>query len=304
MRPRRGLFREGFLMKNQIAETFENQKIRKIYDAETDSWLFSVVDIIQVLIQQPSYQTARKYWNKLKERLKKEGSQSVTKCHQLKLEASDGKKYLTDVADPETILRLIQSVPSPKAEPIKMWLAKVGHERMQDMADPSKSIDRAREFWIQKGRSEKWIQQRMMGQETRNKLTDYWKSHDVTTDDEYAILTNLIHQEWSGVSVKKHKELKGLKSQNLRDHMSEAELIFTALAELSTRQIAESVDATGLEENKDASKKGGKIAKRARLELESKSGNKVVTADNFLPPKQNLNQKRLSSKKLKKNGKG
>ncbi len=191
---------------------------------------------------------------------------------------------LTDVADPETLLRIIQSVPSPKAEPIKLWLAKVGYERIQDMSDPARSLDRAREYWQQHGRSEKWIQQRMMGQETRNKLTDYWQDHEIKDEDEYAILTNIIHREWSGVSVKKHKTIKGLKTQNLRDHMSEAELIFTALAELSTRQIAESVEATGMAENAEAGKKGGSIAGKARRELEQKTGRKVVTGESFLPP--------------------
>lgn len=271
-------------MTEKTLAIFEGQRIRRHYDEKMETWYFSIVDIVQVLIQQPDFQTARKYWNKLKERLNKEGSESVTKCHRLKLTAADGKKYLTDVADPETILRLIQSVPSPKAEPIKVWLAKVGYERMQDMADPARSLDRAREFWQQHGRSEKWIQQRMMGQETRNKLTDYWQTHEITKEQEYAILTNLIHQEWAGVSVKEHKALKGLKSQNLRDHMSEAELIFTALAELSTRQIAESVEATGLEENTEAGRKGGSIAKKARKELEAKTGRKMVTGDSFLPP--------------------
>jgi len=216
-------------MKNDLA-IFEEFKIRRVYDEKTETWYFSVVDIIQVLLQQPNYQTARKYWNKLKERLKKEGSESVSNCHLLKLEAADGKKYLTDVASPETLLRLLQSVPSPKAEPIKLWLAKVGYERMQEMADPEKSIDRARENWQKHGRSEKWIQQRMMGQETRNKLTDYWQQNDIKKDEEFAILTNIIHQEWAGLSVQEHKKLKNLKTQNLRDHMSEAELIFTALA--------------------------------------------------------------------------
>ena len=263
---------------------FEGYKIRRHYDVNTETWYFSVVDILQVLIQQPDYQAARNYWKVLKNRLNKEGSETVTKCNRLKLVADDGKMRLTDVADPETLLRLIQSVPSPKAEPIKLWLAKVGYERMQDMVDPARSLDRAREFWKQHGRSKKWIQQRMMGQETRNKLTDYWKDHEIKKDDEYAILTNIIHQEWADVSVKEHKELKGLKTQNLRDHMSEAELIFTALAELSTRQIAESTDATGMDENKDAGKKGGGIARKARLELEFKTGKKVVTGESFLPP--------------------
>ena len=263
---------------------FEGHKIRRHYDAKTETWYFSVVDILQVLIQQPDYKRARKYWNKLKERLSSEGSQLVTDCHQLKLEAADGKRYLTDVANPETLLRLIQSVPSPKAEPIKLWLAKVGYERLQDMADPAKSLDRARHYWQQHGRSEKWIQQRMMGQETRNKLTDYWKNHDITKESEYAALTNIIHKEWAGLTVKAHKVKKGLKSHNLRDHMSEGELIFTALAEMSTRQIAETMNATGMPENAVAGKKGGGIAKRARVELEKKTGKKVVTGENYLPP--------------------
>lgn len=269
---------------------FEQYKIRRIYDEENEVWYFSVVDIIQALIDQPEYQLARKYWNKLKERLRKEGNESVTNCHRLKLEAADGKKYLTDVASAEVILRLVQSVPSPKAEPIKLWLAKVGYERMQEMADPSRSLDRARETWQKHGYSEKWIQQRMMGQETRNKLTDYWKEHDIEESKEFAILTNIIHQEWADISVKDHKKAKGLKSQNLRDHMSEAELIFTALAELSTRQIAETTNATGMKENKKASKQGGGIAKKARKELEEKTGQKVVTSDNFLKPKKSLSK--------------
>lgn len=271
-------------MEENSLAVFENFKIRRLYDEKAELWYFSVVDIIAVLIQQPDYQTARNYWKVLKNRLNKEGSETVTKCNRLKMVAEDGKMRLTDAADPETLLRLIQSVPSPKAEPIKLWLAKVGYERIQDMSDPARSLDRAREYWKQHGRSEKWIQQRMMGQETRNKLTDYWKDHEIKDDEEYAILTNIIHQEWSGVSVKKHKQIKRLKTQNLRDHMSEAELIFTALAELSTRQIAESVDATGLPENAAAGKKGGRIAKRARLELEEKTGRRVVTGESFLPP--------------------
>jgi DNA-damage-inducible protein D len=268
---------------NENLVNFENYKIRRLYDEQTETWFFSVVDIIQVLIQQPNYQTARKYWNKLKERLKKEGSESVTNCHRLKLEAADGKKYLTDVANAETLLRVIQSVPSPKAEPIKLWLAKVGYERMQELVDPAISLNRVRKIWQKQGRSEKWIQQRMMGQGTRNKLTDYWKHHDVKEGEEFAILTNLIHQEWSGISVKEHKNIKGLKTQNLRDHMSEAELIFTALAELSTRQIAETMEARGLKENKLASKKGGGIAKKAKLELERKTNKKVVSHESYLP---------------------
>jgi len=281
---------------------FENFKIRRTYDEKREIWYFSMVDIVAALIQQPNYQAARKYWKVLKGRLAKEGSQLVTNCYQLKMTAEDGKQRLTDVADPETILRIVQSVPSPKAEPIKLWLAKVGYERMQDMADPARSVDRARDFWRQHGRSEKWIQQRMMGQETRNKLTDYWKNHEIKGEDEFAILTNIIHQEWSGVSVKDHKAIKKLKTQNLRNHMSEAELIFTALAELSTRQIAESVEATGMTENTDAGKKGGKIAKNARVELERKTGRPVVTDENFLAPAKKQKQLKKPSGGSKKRG--
>lgn len=267
---------------NKSMTFFENFRIRRCYDEETETWFFSVIDIVQALTGQPNFQVARKYWNKLSERLKKEGSQVVTKCHRLKMLAEDGKMRLTDAADTETLLRLIQSVPSPKAEPIKLWLAKVGYERLQEISDPEKSLNRARENWQKHGRSEKWIQQRMMGQETRNKLTDYWSTHDVKEGKEFAILTNIIHEEWAGLSVKDHKKIKGLKTQNLRDHMTEAELIFMALAELSTRQIAESEKAKGLMENKAAGKQGGGIAKKARLELEQKTGRKVVSGENYL----------------------
>jgi hypothetical protein len=267
-----------------LSVVFEEHEIRRAYDEKTETWFFSVIDIIQVLTQQPDHQASRKYWKVLKGRLAKEGSELVTNCYQLKMAADDGKQRLTDVANAETLLRLVQSVPSPKAEPIKLWLAKVGYERMQEMADPARALDRARETWQKHGRSDKWIQQRMTGQETRNKLTDYWANHDIQKGEEYAILTNIIHEEWSGVTVQDHKAIKRLKSQNLRDHMSEAELIFTALAELSTRQIAETDNATGMDENKVAAKTGGNIAKKARLELEQKTGQRVVTGQNYLPP--------------------
>jgi len=264
---------------------FEDKQIRRVWDELREEWHFSVIDIVGILIDQPDYQKARKYWNKLSERLTKEGNESVTNCHRLKIMAADGKKYLTDCANMETIFRLIQSIPSPKAEPIKLWLAKVGHERIQEIADPEKSINRGRVNWQKLGRSEQWIEQRMMGQEIRNKLTDYWKNHEITKEQEYAILTNIIHSEWADVAVSQHKKIKGLKSQNLRDHMTDAELIFTALAELSTREIAQTGEATGMRENAQAGKQGGKIAKNARVALESKTGKKVVSPINYLAPR-------------------
>ena len=209
---------------------FENFKIRRLYDEKKELWYFSVIDIIAVLTDQKDFQLSRNYWKVLKNRLKAEGSEVVTNCNRLKLLAQDGKMLLTDVANVETILRLIQSVPSKKVEPIKLWLAKVGYERMQEMSDPEKALNRSREYWQKQGRSQQWIQQRMIGQEVRNKLTDYWSNNEVKKGEEFAILTNIIHQEWSDLSVKQHKNLKGLKTQNLRDHMSDEELIFTALA--------------------------------------------------------------------------
>jgi hypothetical protein len=270
---------------HQNLAIFEKFKIRKIYDEKNEKWFFSVIDIVAALTGQQDFNKSKTYWKVLKHRLSKEGSEVVTNCNQLKMIAEDGKMRLTDVADLETIFRLIQSIPSPKAEPIKMWLAKVGHERINEIADPEQSLNRARENWQKHGRSEKWIQQRMMGQETRNKLTDYWREAGVKQGDEFAILTNIIHQEWSDLTVSQHKKFKGLKSHNLRDYMNEAELIFTALAELSTRQIAESLKVQGLEENKIPAKKGGQIAKNARLELENKTGRKVVGSGNFLKPR-------------------
>ncbi|MDO8991996.1 MAG: Bro-N domain-containing protein, partial [Daejeonella sp.] len=231
---------------------FKQQKVRTHWDEKEEKWYFSVVDVISILTNQPTFQGARNYWKVLKSRLLKEGNETVTNCNRLKLVAEDGKMRMTDVADTEQLLRLIQSIPSPKAEPFKLWLAKVGYERMQEIADPEQGLDRARENWRKLGRSEKWIQQRMTGQDTRNKLTDYWKESGVEKSDEFAFLTNIIHTEWAGLSVKKHKDLKGLKTQNLRDHMTEAELIFTALAELSTRQIAETDRAKGLKQNATA----------------------------------------------------
>lgn len=265
---------------NNSIKLFESKKVRTHWDEEQAKWYFSVIDVIEILTESS---IPKRYWSDLKKKLKLEGSEVYEKIVRLKMIADDGKKRETDVSDTEQLLRIIQSIPSPKAEPFKQWLAKVGYERMKEIADPEQSIERARENWQKLGRSEKWIQQRMTGQETRNKLTDYWKGHGVEKSDEFALLTNIIHQEWTGLKVKDHKNLKGLKSQNLRDHMTEAELIFTALAELSTRQIAETDEAEGLNENAKAGKKGGKIAKDARLALEQKTGKKVVTGENFLP---------------------
>ena len=276
-------------MKNKL-KIFEEKKVRSVWSEEKQKWFFSVIDIVAILTNQDDYKKAKSYWSTLKERLIKEGGELVTICDQLKMMSADGKFYKTDVADTETIFRLIQSIPSPKAEPIKMWLAKVGNERVNELADPEQSINRVRQNWQKLGRSEKWIAQRMTGQETRNKLTDYWKNADVKEGNEFAILTNIIHQEWVGLNISQHKKLKNLKSQNLRDHMNEAELIFTALAELSTRQIAETLRAKGFEENKIPAKKGGKIASDAKLALEQKTGKKIVDGSNFLSPKK-LNKK-------------
>jgi hypothetical protein len=265
----------------KAVKLFESKKVRTHWDEKTETWYFSIIDVIEILT---GSSIPKRYWSDLKKKLTTEGSQLYENIVQLKFESTDGKKYATDCLDTPNLLRLIQSIPSPKAEPFKQWLAKVGYERMQEIQDPGMSLERARENWQKFGRSEKWIQQRMTGQETRNKLTDYWKENDVKKGDEFAFLTNIIHQEWTGLTVKDHKDLKGLKSQNLRDHMSEAELIFTALAELSTRQIAETVEAKGVKQNALAGKKGGKIAKDARLALEEKTGKTVITNENFLPP--------------------
>ena len=283
------------MSQNTEIKLFDEQKIRTIWDETSEEWYFSVVDVVGVLTEQPTSRNASTYWAVMKKRLIEEGAdQLLTICKQLKLLAPDGKMRLTDCANVQSLFRIIQSIPSPKAEPFKQWLAKVGYERIKETIDPEQSIDRARENWQKLGRSEKWIQQRMTGQETRNKLTDYWKEAGVKENREFAALTNIIHQEWTGFSVKAHKGLKNLKSQNLRDHMSEAELIFTALAELSTRQIAESEQAKGFTENAIAGKKGGSVAKNARRELEAETGKSVVTGENFLPPAKQQDTNRLN----------
>lgn len=263
-------------------EIFGDFQIRKHYNKHEEKWYFSVIDVIGVLIDSKEHKRSQSYWTTLKNRLKKEGSQSVTNCDKLKLVASDGKKYLTDVADLQNIFRIIQSIPSKKAEPFKEWLAKVGNERIEEIADPEKSINRARNNWKEAGRSNTWVQRRMAGQEIRNKLTDRWGVSGVSQGKEFGVLTNVIHKEWSDMSTRQHKELKGLNSQNLRDHMSEGELLLTALAEFSARNVSESRNAYGFDENKKAGIEGGKIAKNARKELEQKTGKNVVTDENFL----------------------
>ncbi|MDP2417251.1 MAG: BRO family protein [Hydrogenophaga sp.] len=262
---------------------FESVQVRSHWSVEEEKWYFSVVDVVKVLTDSTN---PTDYLKKLRKRDAELGSYLGTNCPQVAMPSESGVIRKTLAADVSTILRLIQSIPSPKAEPFKQWLAKVGYERMQEIADPAQSLDRARENWQKLGRSDKWIQQRMTGQETRNKLTDYWKDSGVEKADEFALLTNIIHQEWTGLSVQAHKSLKSLKTQNLRDHMSEAELIFTALAELSTRQIAETDQAQGVAQNAKAGLEGGRVAKRAKQDLENRTGQKVVTGSNFLPPAQ------------------
>lgn len=269
---------------NTSLAIFESKQIRRHYDDNTEIWYFSVVDIVEALTDSTN---PTDYLKKLRKRDADLGSYLGTNCPQIGM-LTNGKLRKTLAGNVKDIFRIIQSIPSPKAEPFKQWLAKVGYERLQEINDPSISMDRARENWQNMGHSEKWIQQRMTGQETRNKLTDYWKDTGIKEHKEFAMLTNIIHKEWTDLTVKQHKELKGLKSQNLRDHMTEAELIFTALAELSTRQIAESEEAKGLGANAKASKKGGSVAKNARKELETKTGKSVVTGENFLPPKKKI----------------
>lgn len=269
-------------IENKSIAIFEDEPVRRAWSEKDEKWYFSVVDVVKVLTNSINSQV---YWRVLKKRMLDDGAnETVTKCNGLKMMAADGKMRETDTADVETILRIIQSVPSPKAEPFKLWLAKVGYERLKETVDPEMALNRARGNWQKLGRSEKWIEQRMRGQEIRNKLTDYWTTHKVTEQEEFAILTNIIHQEWSGLSVKKHKEIKKLKGHNLRDHMSDAELLFTSLAELTTRNVAEKDLAVGLKENAVSAIKGGRYTGKAKDDFEKLTGKKVVSDDNFLPP--------------------
>lgn len=265
---------------NHAIQLFEDQKIRVAWDAEREEWYFSVVDVVGVLTDSPDYNTGRKYWNKLKQRLKEEGSELVTNCHQLKMRAADGKKRLTDVADTEQLLRIIQSIPSKKAEPFKAWLAMVGRECIEETIDPEQAIDRALETYLKKGYSEEWVHQRLLAIRIRNELTDEWRRRGVRKGREYAILTDEITRAWSGMSTRQYKDLKGLKKENLRDNMSNLELVLTMLAEASTTDIAKAEQPQGFDENQQVARRGGNVAGVARKALEAETGKPVVTAQN------------------------
>jgi len=274
---------------------FEERQVRAAWDEQHEKWWFSVVDIIAVLTEN-DHQIARKYWNKLKQRLTEEGNQSVTNCHQLKLEAADGKKYLTDVADTEQVLRLIQSIPSKKAEPFKMWLAKVGSERIDETIDPEMSIDRAIQNYRRLGYSENWINQRIKSIEVRKALTDEWDKAGVKREGEYATLTDLMSQTWSGMTTKAYKRFKGLKKENLRDNMTNIELILNMLAEATATEVSIVQQPTGFNESAEIAVKGAEVAKSARMQIEEHTGKPAVSQ---------LNAKDLGQRKQighKKNG--
>lgn len=260
---------------------FEDKKIRTAWNEETEEWYFSVVDVVGVLTEQSTQRGASNYWAKLKERLKAEGAdQLLTNCQQLKMTASDGKKRLTDVADTEQLLRIIQSIPSPKAEPFKMWLAQVGRERIEETIDPELAIDRALETYQKKGYSEEWIHQRLLSIRVRNALTDEWDKRGVEKGREYAILTDEISKAWSGMTTRKYKNLKGLTKENLRDNMSDLELVLNMLAEATTTEISKREQPTSFDENMKIAKRGGSVAGNARKEIEQETGDPVITSKN------------------------
>lgn len=256
---------------------FEDRKVRTVWDDKEEKWYFSIVDVVGILVESKDYQTARKYWNKLKQRLKDEGFEPVTNCHQLKLRAEDGKMRLTDVADTEQLLRIIQSIPSPKAEPFKQWMAHVASERLDQMQDPELSIEQAMMDYKRLGYSDNWINQRLKSIEIRKDLTDQWKLHNVKEGIQYATLTDIIYQHWAGKSAKEYKQFKGLKKENLRDNMTNEELVLNMLAELSTTSITKAKDPQTLYENMECAAEGGDVARVAREQLELKVGRKVVT---------------------------
>ena len=265
---------------NDQIQLFENQKIRTAWDMEQEEWYFSVVDVVGVLTDAPDYNTGRKYWNKLKQRLKEEGSELVTKCHQLKMTAADGKKRLTDVADTEQLLRIIQSIPSPKAEPFKLWLAQVGRERIEETIDPEQAIDRALETYQKKGYDADWIHQRILSIRVRNELTAEWQARGVEQGREYAILTDEITKAWSGMTTRQYKNLKGLKKENLRDNMSTLEIVLNMLAETTTTELSKVHQPEGFEESRIVARRGGKVAGDARRAIEADTGRPAVTAEN------------------------
>ena len=256
---------------------FEEKKVRSIWSEENEKWFFSVIDIVAVLTHQLEYKKAQSYWTTLKGRLKKEGSEIVTRCDKLKLEANDGKKYLTDVADTETIFRLVQSIPSPKAEPFKLWIAKVARERIDEIEDPEIGIDRLMETYQKKGYSNDWINQRLKSIEVRKELTNEWEERGVKKGQEFAILTDEITKAWSGLSVKQYKNYKNLKKQNLRDNMTNLELVLNMLAEATTTEISKEKKPKTFSQNKTIAKQGGTIAGNTRKEIEAKTGKRVVS---------------------------
>ena len=265
------------MKKVNAIQLFENKKVRTAWDAEQEKWYVSIIDVIEVLTNSPN---PRKYWSVLKLRLKKEGSQLATNCSQLKMQSSDGKFYKTDVADTEQLFRLIQSIPSPKAEPFKLWLAQIASERLDEMQDPELTIDRALEQYLQLGYSESWINQRLKSIEIRKELIDEWISRGLKEGQQFAILTDIITQSWSGKTTKEYKILKGLKKENLRDNMTNTELILNMLAEASTKDISKAVNPDTFEDNMSVAKQGGNVANVARKELEAKTGKKVVSSLN------------------------
>lgn len=261
-------------------QLFEDRRIRTAWDETNEEWYFSIVDVVGVLTDSPDYNTGRKYWNKLKQRLKEEGSELVTNCHQLRMTAADGKKRLTDVADTEQLLRLIQSIPSPKAEPFKLWLAQVGRERIEETIDPELTIERALETYLKKGYTREWINQRLQAIQVRKELTDEWNARGVQQGREYAILTDEITRAWSGMSTRQYKNFKGLKKENLRDNMSTTEIILNMLAETATKDISQRVQPETFEESRQVAQRGGRIAGNARKELEQEIGAPVITSQN------------------------
>ena len=268
------------MTKKESLQLFETKKVRTVWDDEQEKWYFAIVDVVAVLTSSNDYNKSRKYWNKLKQRLKEEGNETVTNCHQFKLQAADGKMRLTDVADTEQLFRLIQSIPSPKAEPFKIWMSQVASSRLEQMQDPELSIEQAVSDYKRLGYSDSWINQRLKSIEIRKELTDEWNRTGVIEGYQYATLTDIITKEWSGFKTKEYKQFKGLKKESLRDNMTNVELILNSLAEASTTEISKQKDPSGFEENKVVAKEGGEVAKIAREQLETKIGKTIISSKN------------------------